>query len=272
MEKISEDLISKIQKIINFKESSEAIGNKEQTEVAAIKLQELLLKHNLSLDEVTAANVSNRIKVVAIEEIYVDTEEFTKPHESFWVPRLYVGVARNNMCRVWWGGPPKFVVNIVGHSHNLALVSYICEQLLAKIRITEIMAWKEYETNNPYGEKRGTFRRGFLEGASVGITQRLDDEYYRMQQENHNPLGVMVISKKAEVTEWLYNKYPSMRPGYRDPNPTIEIPVKRSKKIKLPKGPRKNSSTDGWQMGHEAGKSMSINKGVDGNTNKGRIE
>lgn len=282
MEKIPDDILEKIQKIINYKESSEAIGNQEQVEVASLSLQKLLMKHNLSLDAITEASIEKRVRV-NVEEVYINTEPLTKHSESFWIPKLYAGVARNNLCRVWCKNA-SFRVNIIGHSHNIALVEYICDQLIAKIRMSEKFAWKQYESQNKdnlWAEKRGTFRRGFLEGCAVGITNRLEDEYWKMEHGyDNNPLAVMIVSKKAEINEFLYTKYPSMRPGYINPNPpepSVELTptgrVKKEKKYKPLKGPRKNSSTDGWFAGREAGKVMEINKGVKDQTNtiKGKI-
>lgn len=274
MEQIPNDLLAKIQKIINFQESSEAIGNKEQVETAAHQLQKLLMKHNLDLDQVKAQSIANKVNI-SIEGVWVNTESKTKHSESAWVQILYMGVARNNLCKVLWTSG-QYMVHIVGHSHNVALVNYICDQLIDKIRITEKLAWKHYYKNlGDTGEKRGTFRRGFLEGAARGVSHRLDREYNEMEDHADNPFGLMIRDKGKEVNEWLWDKYPWMNPDYVDPDepePSEEdIKKKRPKKIKIRKGPRRNSSTHGWHMGYDIGGKLAINKGMDGGKSKGQI-
>jgi uncharacterized protein DUF2786 len=269
MEQIPQNIIEKIQKLLNLKEGAEAVNSLAEAENASAKLQALLMKYNLDLNQVASQNIANRAKV-DIEEVYWDTSQYTKKSESFWIPRLFTGVARNNLCKVWWSRG-NFVVNIIGHSHNLALVQYICEQLIAKIRIAEGHAWKTYNRDNPYGEKRGTFRRGFLEGAAIGIENRLEDEYYKMQtNHDNNPYAVMIVSKKKELDDWLKKKYPP--PPTRTPEELEELKKLKPKKFKLPKGPRQNSSRDGWHLGKEAGEKMEINKGVDGSKSSGLLK
>lgn len=281
-EKVSDEAIRQIQKLLNYKESLESLDatqeNKVLLENAASKLQNLLMRFNLDLSQVAAASIAQKIQV-NIEEVWIDTEDKTKHSESYWVSKLYIGVARNNLCRVWHNDLQnnRYMVNLIGHSHNIALVEYICDQLIDKIRIAEKFAWSDYNKKNPHGEKRGTFRRGFLEGAAYGIMIRLDRDYEAMSDHNDNPYAVMIVSKKKEVDEWLYQKYPMMDPNWVPPPSDEEEPSeedirkKRPKKIKPRKGPRGNSSTDGWAIGHETGKVLNINKGVDSTKSKGHI-
>lgn len=284
MEQIPQNIIEKIQKLLNLKEGAEAVGSLAEAENAAAKMQDLLMKWNLDLNQVKSASIAAKAKI-SIEEVFVDTSKKTKKSESFWVPRLYVGVARNNLCKVWWGGAGEFYVNIIGHSHNIALVEYICDQLIDKIRIAEKFAWKDYykeNEGNSWSEKRGTFRRGFLEGASIGITKRLDAEYENMQNHNDNPYALMIVNKKQEVEEWYREEYnvaayeaEREQERIRWNNLTqAERDAERKKmpKIKMRKGPRQNSSSHGWDAGYEAGQSMEINKGVNSTQSKGQIK
>jgi len=100
-----------------------------------------------------------------------------------------------------------------------------------------------------------------------------------MQDHSDNPYAIMIVDKKKEVDEWLWEKYPGMHPDNirkareARQRELLENPglAKKDKKIKLPKGPRRNSSMDGWGHGYDAGKKMEINKGVKSNPSKGQI-
>lgn len=278
MQQVPQNIIEKIQKLLNLKEGAEAVNSLAEAENAASKLQDLLMKWNLDLDQVKSATIASKAKI-NIEEVYINTEGKTKHSESFWIPKLYAGVARNNLCTVWWS-QGKFDLVIVGHSHNIALVEYICDQLIDKIRIAEKYAWKTYNNENRLDdekEKRGTWRRGFLEGAAFGIDARLTKDFQEMQEHNNNPYALMIVDKRKEVRDWLYEKYPFLdpnnRPIIKDDEPSEEDKKKkRPKKIKYKKGPRQNSSSHGWHSGYKAGTNMEINKGVNSKTeSKGHI-
>lgn len=275
MENIDNNLLSKIQKLLNLQEGATAVGSYEEAENAASKITALLLKHNLDLEAVKAANIANRAQV-SIDDVWINTLDKTKHSESAWIQKLYISVARNNLCKVLWTSG-QFMVRIIGKSHNVAIVNYICDQLIDKIRIAEKYAWKiYYRDNGDYGEKRGTWRRGFLEGAAIGIGTRLQKDWDDMADHGENPYGLMRINNDEDINQYLYTKYPWMDPNYVNPNPEPEpseedIQRKRPKKIKMRKGPRQNSSRDGWNVGYDAGSRMEINKGVKGDTNRGQI-
>lgn len=215
MDKIDDNLLAKIQKLLNLQEGATAVGSYEEAENAASKIMVLLLKYNLDLEAVKAANIANKAKV-SIEDVWVDTFEKTKHSESAWIQKLYISVARNNLCKVLWTSG-QFLVRIIGKSHNVALVNYICDQLIDKIRIAEKYAWKIYfREYGETGEKRGTWRRGFLEGAAMGIGTRLQQDWDSMSDHGENPYGLMRISNEEDINQYLYTLYPWMKPGYVD--------------------------------------------------------
>lgn len=271
---IPEGIFKKLQALFNLQEGATAIGSLEEAETAGLMAQKLLMKYNLSADEVSHHKIAQKAKMTNES---IQTGEMGDKREGDWITKLYTGVATSNLCKV---STTRGFVRIFGHEINVALVLYICEQMTDKIRIVEKMAFKKYETTGG-NEKRGTFRRGFFEGAAVGVTTKLREEKQEMAT---NEFAVMIISKEAEVQEYLYELYPYLRPETQEERQkrSDEYAAKinamtdkerkaheksiKGKPVKYLKGPKKLKSTQGWQQGYEAGKKLSINKGVDSNS------
>jgi hypothetical protein len=166
MEQIDPKIIEKIQKLLNLKEGAEAVGNLHEAENAAARVQDYLLRYNLDLETVKKSKIEQKAEM---ESITINCSDKQDKRESNWVPKLYVAIATNNLCKIFTYDQQ---VRILGHKVNVQMVAYIAEQMIAKIRIAEKFTWKEYENSplEPWGEreKRGTFRRGFFEGAAYG--------------------------------------------------------------------------------------------------------
>lgn len=161
--------------------------------------------------------------------------------------------------------------------------------MVSKIRIAEKLSWNVYTGD----EKRGTFRRGFFDGAAAGINTRL----YKDRTADNNPYAVMIVSRENEVDDWI-------RWGTIDPEEIARLKKERDEriqkhsdewaakwnamtekerkayekanrgrvgKVRYSKGPRESKSRDGYIQGREAGEKMSINKGMDGSKAKGNI-
>lgn len=287
MNNIPQDLLDKIQKIINLKEGAESIGSLHEAETAALRLQSLLLKHNLDLETVQKSQINKKRESITDE--HVDLRDQFNKVETEWVPKLYRVVAENYLCKVYWYTNS---VTIIGKKDNIAFVCYVCEQLVAKIRIIEKLMWAKYDeladvVPGPPKEKRGTFRRGFLNGAVDGINIKLRGEMSNAQKDY--PFAIMIVHNKEDI--FNYEMY-----GTTDPDEVARkkeeeqkkrdkaskdladminamTPEERKKwdkkqqkrgttKYRALKGPRQTSSTQGWRSGYEKGKNMDINKGL----------
>jgi rRNA processing protein Krr1/Pno1 len=279
---IDQKIIERVQKLLNLKEGAEAVGSYAEAENAASRLQDLLMRYNLDLDTVRASTIEKKAEM---SDEWIHCGDKQDKRESNWIPDLYYAIASNNLCKVWIYDKS---VRIIGHKHNVALVSYITEQMIAKIRIAERQAFKIYETQGGF-EKRGTYRRGFFKGASIGIGVRLKKDKEVMTQDN-NPFAVMIVSRESEVMEYIYEKWPHLRPENRaeqqrkaqekwdalpekEKERIVKEAEREAKRQSRLKGPRQIGSTDGYYQGYEAGKKMQINSGVESspNTTKGNI-
>lgn len=229
--KSTREILDRIAKLMQMADG----GTQHEAETAAKLAQRLLMKYNLSMDDV---NVDIDESERAIQDDRFDMKDTWKKAEGNWVAVLYNQVAINNLCKVIThsGGRWKDIT-IIGTKANVSMIQFTCQQLIPRLRQAEKNQWSNY---NGY-DKRGVFRRGFLFGAAVGVGQQLEAQLSQMKQEDKNVEGLIIYSDKA-VQEYMANKWKHLGKGRRS-------------------GP---SSRDGFQSGKAVGKSMSIHKGVGG--------
>lgn len=279
-----EAIMDKIQKLMNLKEGATSVGSYAEAENAASRIQDILMKYNLDIEQVQGHSIRKRAEFF---NGWVDLSQKFDKRESFWVPKLYGAIGQNNLCRI---GIFQDGISIIGRKEQTELVLYIADQMIAKIRIAEKYAWNGYEGE----EKRGTFRRGFFEGAVHGINNRLREE----KNDNSNPYAVMIVSREQELADFVnYGTVDKTeielvkarrKQEYEDMLETIEaqriekmspedrkewekINKPRYKKERERKGPKGLSSNDGYFAGRSAGEKMYINKGVNQKQSKANI-
>ena len=229
--KNTQDILDRIAKLMQMADG----GTQHEAETAAKLAQRLLMKHNLSMDDV---NVDIDEKERAVQDDRFNMRDVWKKAEGNWVAILYNQVAINNLCKVIThsGGRWKDIT-IIGTRANVSMVQFTCQQLIPRLRQAEKNEWLDY---NGY-DKRPVFRRGFLMGAAVGVGQQLAAQLHEMKQEDKNVEGLVIYSDKA-VQEYMDNKWKNLGKARRS----------------------STSSRDGFQSGKAVGKSMSIHKGVGG--------
>ena len=236
-------ILEKIEKLMAMANDTSSIN---EAEVAAKKAQELLLKFNLTMQDVNS-NVDERETLVG-DELF-EMGKIWKKVEGNWIQNLYSVVARNNLCRIILrpkhGGRNWTVIGkdiwVIGRAANVELVNFMCQQLIPRIRNIEKKSWNEYQG----WDKRGKYRRGFLIGCVHGIGQQLYAQMNTMKKEHKNLHALIVVNDKA-VDAFVANKWPKL--GNSRGGST--------------------SSHDGYSQGKAAGKSMSIHKGVGGTTTR----
>lgn len=244
---IPPDLMDKLQKLMNLAEGAKAIGSHAEAENAAAKAQAMLLKYNLSEDDVINHGIK---KQVEMGHRRIDIDAWQAKTEAGWVQLLVNGVAHACMCRAVLHGYKRHAydqgeMTIVGDMVNVGTAYYIIEQMVTKIGMAGSIAWKQY--NGP--EKRNTFRRGFLIGAVNAIVARLKEEEQKLlgAGSSYTPveqkqMGLILVNKRELAKQHMYNMFPNLRSV-----------VSRQGNL---------SGRDGHAKGREAGGNMDINRGT----------
>lgn len=245
----NESVIAKIQKLINLQEGAEAVGSIHEAENAAMRVQEYLLKYNLSISDVKTAKIAEKAKIGVTN---FDLNPHQAKTEANWVRNLFWAISKYYLCKAlhnaytpgYFGKYDQGTMRIIGEENNVAIVMYTVEQLLSKIHISEKLSWKSYHGY----EKRNAFKRGFLIGAVNGIEKKLEDQQRKMVEEN-NSMALMVITKKKELSEYVNTHF----------------------RVKSTSSNSRLSGIDGKTRGYEAGYNMNINKGMGNSSPKGNL-
>ena len=217
-------------------------GTQHEAETAARMAQKLLLKFNLTMEEVDSTVINGEMMVG--DELY-EMGKIWKKSEGNWIVNLYGAVARNNLCRIItksrYGGRNWAVIGkdiyIIGKMINVELIDFMCKQLIPRIRVGESNAWKTYEG----WEKRGKYKRGYLVGCVGGIGNQLHAQMQESKVENKNLNALIVVNDKL-VDTYVSDKWPHLGTGRGS----------------------STSSSDGYSKGRKDGRSMAIHKGVKG--------
>ena len=238
---MEERIIEKVKKLIELQHGAEAIGSLEEAANAAEKVQTILMKYNLELADVT--NHVNKTK----EEILRFQEKgiFAKKNEGQWIYHLYSMLSRYNFCGIilsgfWDNGKKNSYVNIIGTKENVEVVKFLGEILEERIRI---LCRRAYNSEGKYYEKNpNAFRRAYYEGAVMGINDQLEEAKQRAMQVNIK-VTALVLATDKKINNAITQMFPNLGKG------------KRSRTL---------SSEAGGAMGYRDGKTISINKGING--------
>lgn len=232
-----DDIKAKLSKLIAKEESARELGNQAEAEAFAQKIQAMLLEYELSMDEFRDKQ-GNVVDDVNKEK--VELGDLLGSHEGTWIYRLYSACSPTNFCDCIH--PFKYeyeYLTLIGTQLNREFVHYMVNQLISKLRELARRSFKDYGGT----DKRNTYIRSFLAGAVKGIRERLEAEREKAKANSEQVYG-LVLAKDAALKTYMESEYP---------------PGSLGKKAQ-----RVPQSVAGFVEGLLHGRSVGINKGVNG--------
>ena len=183
-------IISKIQKLLALSESP----NQKEAESAAIKAQELLIKHNLSMEQVENIDLGMDEK-----------EVLSMGRIPLWISSLLTGIADAYMCTsISTFGWRKHSVTLIGRNANVK-VTYSMFVYLKNVIYSLGKEEKEKYFRSGYGIR---YMNQFRLGLAFGVSQRLDEILNSENVSNEKALVVMLYeTTKKENNEYVKKKY-----------------------------------------------------------------
>ncbi len=178
---ITSDLIQRLQKVRALTESSVP----GEAAAAAAKLQEILLKYNLEMEDIEDDSPG-------VDDRYVKEElelGVTSGNMINWRRILLSGIARSLMCAAFgYQGTPTMV--IVGQKHNIEMVRHFYDYLSSEISRLADVTWEEARSRTR--EHGRSWKSSFYNGAVDIVVQRLEGKYQQVsQQSNHTQALVL---------------------------------------------------------------------------------
>lgn len=205
-----ENILDKIQKLLDLKEGAIQIGSLEEAANAAEKARKLLLKYNLDMADVSLHTRKDQMTID--KHHFGDTSP--KKNEGEWILSLYHTLSKYNLCKVvintyhgrdYHGNrtqPMKTVV-IIGTKTNVEVVRVLALRMEERIRTFERIAWAKDRHKH---KNRKAYRRAYFLGAVSGIGGQLYNAQIREKREN-SMVTSLVVQNDKDLNEAIKNLF-----------------------------------------------------------------
>ena len=227
---ITGDLIQRLQKVRALTESSVP----GEAAAAAAKLQEILLKYNLDMEDIEEDSPE-------VDDRYVreDLElGATSGNMINWRRILLSGIARSLMCAAFgYQGTPKMV--IVGQKHNIEIVRHFYDYLSYEISRLADVTWERARGRTR--EHGRSWKSSFYNGAVDVVVQRLEEKYKQVSRQDSQTRALALRSEQ-------------------DLNDAVGNLIGRVGKNTV----RQRHSKSGYSRGARAGKKFNLDRPVGG--------
>lgn len=221
-------ILDKIKKLIAKQKSAEELGSVQEAEAFAIKVQELLNKHNISLKDISFEELKDNI-IQEILDCKIPSVSYTLGYNIFYP------IAKWNWCRVYTFTSESSKMCVVGTPENIEVCKMIYEIVLP-IFLKE--GKRKYKSSNQQGGL-DTYLREFLRGCAKGLDLKFKSEREAFEVKNIRCTTLIVRNDKA-IVEYVETKF------------------------KMGKGRAQSyKRNDAYYEGVQTGKNVEINKKLD---------
>lgn len=171
---VSEAILQRIVKLLNMSEGAKSIGNQQEAEAFAEKVQELLVKHKLSMTDLDIAKqeTDDPISGEVFDPYYVKGVKVRRTR-MLWQEVLAQAVASSYFCevRVY---PSSNRMVFIGRDSDRRIAMYVYHTLVAASeRLVKIEYRQLKKQMRSPGEWSKGFHSSFHTGFSIGIKERL---------------------------------------------------------------------------------------------------
>jgi hypothetical protein len=234
----NETILIRIQRLLDLASNN---TNVNESAAAFAQAQKLLTRHNLDLATVAAATGIKQ----ASEAIINSTEPlYTGQRVVLWKNNLAVELCEINACKMYISttvvnNKKQISYRIVGTSSDVMVVRYFFNSIVEQIEMLSANALR-----SGLGQGK-TFTNNFKHGAQQTVIERLQKMHEEVRAEYAQTAIVLVDNKIAEVEAWVKT---NMNLGAPHPSHTT------------------TSDSRGFALGKEAGKNVSLARGLDAGT------
>jgi len=204
-----ENVLEKIQKLLDLQSGAEKIGSLEEANNAAEKVQRLLTKYNLGMADVNLHSTKNGFDIKKFD--FTDIQK--KKNEGEWIFALYNALSRINYCHLVI--VQRYILNqgivnygvIVGTKTNVGVVRKLSLRMEERVRTFEKEAWKS-EGHLRY-KNRNAWKRAYFMGAVQGLKHQLEEAREREKREN-TQVNTLVVQNDKQLREALGRIFPNL--------------------------------------------------------------
>jgi hypothetical protein len=247
-----EKILDKLQKIKNMAEGAKAIGNEAEAQAFAAMLQQLMLKHKLSMTDIQYAAEMKDEPIVeqraprmykGNKQVYVEFPDVeVVKRRRLWAEELAMVIAEAYASRILvtegWS-----MITFVGHKSNVQIAEYLFLTLLRSADKMSNTAAKSFRAKyrsevGGAGMTPNGYRESWLDGFVTRIAQRLREERDQFGKKADQCTALVRVNKEAiAVKAYIDGKHAKMAKS-------------------LNQG--KNFNPAGWAEGKKAANDMNI--------------
>lgn len=205
-----DNVVDRIQKLLNHERSARSIGSIAEAEAFAGKIQQMLADNKLSMTAVEMA-AEEREQPVGMEDVTGTT--------AVWLGQLAMGVSQSCFCRVLKGqrryifiGRHDNRATAVAMFTHLALMGKgLAESHLAEYRRTDRGA---YEAAVSGAGMARTWKNSFLQGYASALYQRLTEQVKRLTAEAGTGNALVYVDRnKQAVDQFVQGAFGKVQAG-----------------------------------------------------------
>lgn len=188
-------ILEKIKKLIQKQKSAKELGSINEAEAFAIKIQDLLLKYNISLTDEDLKSEEHEI----IEEILSMRVKSVSKKSGY---KIMYSIAKYNFCRVYMIKNTEYM-QIIGLKNNVEICKSLYEIC---IQIYKKRGKDLFLLNDTYEKGLDSYLREFLVGCAVGLGRKLKNERERATKSELSTTALILRNDKA-VGDFVNSKY-----------------------------------------------------------------
>lgn len=201
---VEDSILERIRKVQGYLASD----NPAEAAVAAAKLSELLIRHNLSMSDIPTEDRTRDDPWINSATDLDGSKKLTD-----WRITLGAAIARANLCKVIISGSH---LQWLGRTSNVEVAQYIYETCGNDLqRIADGMWYAIRDLLRQNGQESSvngrTWKSTFLMGAAVGVKQKLEDEHKSWQQSDVK-ITALIVTNDRELSDFVHSEYPRL--GY----------------------------------------------------------
>jgi hypothetical protein len=243
---VPENILARIKKLLSLSESS----NENEAAAAAAKAQELMFKYEVEMSQVANLDLRPNEKV---DEHNFDLDA-GESKVANWRSWLFGAVAETSMCQPYfhrssrgYGKRGKVYGRIIGRKSDVEVAQYTYSWLTNELErlshqyMANQIYWDQYDSRK--------MRRSWLEGAAIGVSKKLREEFRSRSTESEASTALVVVRDK-EIQDWMEDHGLQLQ----------------SRKSTVSAQDRK-----AYAAGFQTGSSLSVRRGVSGGSAAPRI-
>jgi hypothetical protein len=261
------ELIGKLQALLQY--TVERGCTADEAEAAAKKINDLLVKYNLSLAEVRDVEPDTEMGYAVPMDKNADGKTIRHYKMPDWLHRLAVSIGRLNFCEVVGNDTAIYL----GLKKDGELAVYMFETLVRQLRqqvVTEHRTWvkAQWGERQPKETMWGSnhprvWKESWLEGAASALTSRFFWETWERETEkNPTPSTALVLDKRATAIAYAKSQYPRWFGIGITEEEREQANKEAEKEEKRERDNQRNH--DAYMAGYKKGESITVTPGLGG--------